>query len=351
MQRDIVGGNTPPVQVDMGANPNLSMQPFPQAASVQTQEGAAQWGWRVVLAAFLNTLDSPATRREYQRDIETALAVLGDLHALTAVALTEYRERCLARLARVAANHLAPASVVRHLAAVRSFLRFARLTGQLRLPDEVIRFSLKSPKAKVLKPYQVLSAAEQMQLVAAASGKPRDRVLLLLVIATGVRASEVCALQVGDLVIDEEGDLLIHIRQGKGRQDRIIPLARDVARELRNLLAQRKLKIGRERDKSAHVFASRQGAGQMTTARLRQIVAGYLRQSDLQDKPISPHSLRHSAAITWLRSGASVVAVQKLLGHASLSTTQKYVDHLGLRDLKKVVNRPATASRSRANQA
>jgi integrase/recombinase XerD len=89
----------------------------------------------------------------------------------------------------------------------------------------------------------------------------------------------------------------------------------------------------------------------MTTARLRQLVAEYLHKAELNDKVISPHSLRHSAAISWLRTGASVVAVQKLLGHASLSTTQKYVDHLELRDLKKVVNRPATASRSRANQA
>ena len=306
--------------------------------------------WRIVLDTFLNTLDSPATKREYRRDVETAIAVLGDLNNLTAMALTEYRERCLARLADNADDQLSPASVARHLAALRSFLRFARLTGQLGLTDEVIRFALKSPKAIVLTPYQVLSEAEETRLVAAAKDNARDRLLLWVVIATGLRASEVCALRVGDLVMDDEGDLLIHVRHGKGGKDRIVPLARETAKAVRRFLASRKIKVGRDRDADELLFPSRQGTKRMTTARLRQLVAGYLQEAGLNDRAISPHSLRHSAAISWLRTGASIVAVQKLLGHASLSTTQKYVDHLGLRDLKKVVNRPVAASRMRQNQ-
>ncbi|MBI5651827.1 MAG: tyrosine-type recombinase/integrase [Chloroflexi bacterium] len=194
--------------------------------------------------------------------------------------MADYRARCLASLANKGANRPSPTSVVRHLAAVRAFLRFARFTGQLHLTDEVIRFILKSPRAEVRNPYQVLSDEERPRLIAATKSNARDHILLLLVVATGVRASEVCALRVGDL-----------------------------------------------------------------------IVAGYLHQSGLNDKTISPHSLRHGAAIAWLRSGASAVEVQKLLGHASLSTTQKYVDHLEVCDLKKVVNRRGTARRMRQNQA
>lgn len=334
-----------------GNNQNASgATPMP-VSTLSVSEPTDKIDWRIVLDAFLNTLDSPATKREYRRDVETSMAILGELHSLNAVELTRYRDQCMSRLDDHAADHLSPGSVMRHLAAVKSFLRFARLTGQLRLSDEIIRFTLKSPKAVVLKPYQVLSEEEKTQLIAAANDKPRDRVLLHVVIATGLRAAELCALRIGDLAIDEDSDLLIHVRQGKGRKDRIVPLARDAAKEVRSFLASRKLKVGRERDAAEFLFASRQGTKRMTTARLRQLVAEYLHKAGLTDKVISPHSLRHSAAISWLRGGASVVAVQKLLGHASLSTTQKYVDHLGLRDLKKVVNRPGTTRRMRQNQA
>jgi len=97
-------------------------------------------------------------------------------------------------------------------------------------------------------------------LIAAADGQIRDRCLLLLVIATGLRASELCALRVGDLVIDDEGDLLIHVRQGKGRKDRIVPLARETAKEVRSFLASRRLKVGRDRDADDSSF--HRGKGQ-----------------------------------------------------------------------------------------
>ncbi len=169
-----------------------------ERTTIESTEMSTQAGWPHVLDAFLNTLDSAATKREYRRDVESAMAVLGDLEAFTAVALTEYRDRWVSRMNQSSRDHLSPSSVTRHLAAMRSFLRFARLTGQTNLPDEVIRFALKSPRVTVLKPYQVLSEEEKTRLVAAAEASPRDRVLLSFVLATGLRASEVCALQVRD---------------------------------------------------------------------------------------------------------------------------------------------------------
>ncbi len=312
-----------------------------QRVLVPSELTGADREWQSVLRAFLNLLDSPATKREYRRDVETAMQELADLSTLDAIALSQYRDRCLSRLSEQSADRLSPTSVVRHLAALRSFLRFARLTGQLRLSDEVVRFALKSPKATVIKPYQVLTDEEKTRLIEAAAGNARDRVLLSVITATGLRASEACALRVGDLFVDDEGDLLIHVRQGKGRKDRIVPLADQAVCDVRILLSERKLKIGRERDKDRFLFPSRQGSGHLTTVRLWQLIGFYLKKAGLTDKAISPHSLRHGAAISWLRSGAPIVAVQKLLGHASLSTTQKYVDHLGLADLKAVVNRRA----------
>lgn len=66
-------------------------------------------------------------------------------------------------------------------------------------------------------------------------------------------------------------------------------------------------------------------------------MARYVRKSELA-KPISAHSLRHTAAVTWIKNGAPVTAVRKLLGHASLETTQRYVDHLEMDELKAAMN-------------
>ena len=293
----------------------------------------------MVMETWLNTLDSPETHRVYRRVVESAMSELGELNTVNAVKLTQYRDQWNKRLDLDAPDRLSPASVSLHLAALRSFLRFARITGQLPLPDDVIRFSLKSPKATVIKPYQVFTAAERSRLLSAARKNLRDRVLLDLAIATGLRAAEICAIQIGDLSVDDEGDLLLRVRQGKGRKDRIVPLDVDTAAIVRAYLKGRQLELGSKRDQREYLFASRKGRGhgRLSTARLRQLFDLYRTQAGIE-KSLSPHSGRHTTAMNLLNSGADVVVVQKILGHANLATTQKYVDHLKLRDLKDAVN-------------
>ncbi len=287
-----------------------------------------------VLDTWLNTLDSPHTRRAYGRAVREALGALGGLAGCDdPQALAGWRRQLMGRLDE---GELAPASVCLRLAALRSFLRFCRVAGVVRLSDEAIRLTLKSPRALVLKPYNTLSEDEAARLLEAAR-RPRDRALLVLLLGAGLRASEAVRLTVGDLLVDADGDLLVHVKAGKGRKDRIVPLPRAVADEITRYLALRGLKVGDARDAGRVVFPSREGSNKpMTTARLRQIVGELLREAGIH-KAISPHALRHTYAITLLRRGAHLPAVQKLLGHASLATTQRYVDHLELQELKAAV--------------
>ncbi len=141
--------------------------------------------WREAIEPFLNTLDSSQTRRSYRGDIAEAIqqlkiALIGEI---TAPMLTEYRAGLVARLDVRGVRRLTPSTVARKLAAVRSFLRFCRLTGLTRLTSEVIAFALKSPKATVIKPYDVLTQAEQARVLIVLEDRPRDRVLVALACA------------------------------------------------------------------------------------------------------------------------------------------------------------------------
>jgi site-specific recombinase XerD len=287
-----------------------------------------------VLGIWLDTLDSPNTRRAYERSVREALEAVGGLAGCNdPQALASWRQHLVQRLD---AGELAPASVCLRLAALRSFLRFCRVAGVVRLSDEAIKLTLKSPRALVLKPYNTLSEDEASRLLQAAR-RPRDRALLALLLGAGLRASEAVRLTVGDLLVDADGDLLVHVKAGKGRKDRIVPLPRGVAWEMQRYIALQGWEIGDVRDADRVLFPSREGVNRpMTTARLRQIVDELLDAASIH-KAISPHALRHTYAITLLRRGAHLPAVQKLLGHASLATTQRYIDHLELKELKAAV--------------
>jgi site-specific recombinase XerD len=89
-------------------------------------------------------------------------------------------------------------------------------------------------------------------------------------------------------------------------------------------------------DDQPWIFASRQGDGKLTPRRIQQVVDECATGAGLT-RDISPHSLRHTCAVRLLRKGASVVEVQKILGHASIRTTQRYLDHISLEELREVL--------------
>jgi site-specific recombinase XerD len=287
--------------------------------------------WRAVVDAYLDAkVDSPETRRSYRRHLLDALTDLGVLSVdeLTGAALARYRHA-------VTSSSLSPSSQAQALSALRSFLRWSGTMGAHRLSRDVIAEALSTPRTTVRRPYTVLTDAEIAGMVAAA-GNARDRALLAVMLGGGLRVSEAVGLDIADLVEDADGGTVLYVRQGKGRKDRTVPVQPDVAQLVRAYLAA----TGRRLGDAGPLFAAHDRAaasrapGRLTAPRAAAAVLRCADAAGIAAKRVSPHVLRHTFAIRALHKGGSVVAVSKLLGHASLTTTQRYVDHLATAELR-----------------
>jgi site-specific recombinase XerD len=290
--------------------------------------------WQGVVEAYLDAaIDSPHTRRAYERHLHHAFAVLGvwTVGELTGADLARYR-------ASVISSDLAPGSQAQALAALRSFLSWSRTLGAHRLSGDVIRTALKTPKVVVRRPYRTLGEGDIAAVLATASTS-RDRALLGVLLGGGLRAAEAVGLEVTDLHDDPDGGLVIAVRRGKGRRDRLVPVQRDVSRLLLSYLADTARRLGdpgplfRAHDRGHHLRERER----LSTRAIGYLVRQAMEKAGLAAKAISPHSLRHTYAIRALRAGGNVIAVQKLLGHASVATTQRYLDHLALGELRAAV--------------
>lgn len=307
--------------------------------AVATTAVSSAVGWEQALEVFLGSLNSPGTQRTYALAVREAFLWLG-AHSpadVTPAQLLGYR----AHLVEMATQRTrAPGTVATKLAALRSFWRFCRMTGLSDMSQETVRFALAAYNARVDKPYEVLSSDEQERLVSTlrtlrCQQRERDLALVALMLATGLRAGEVARLMVGDLMRDGDGDCLVYVRQGKGRRDRVVPLSGGVFKLLQQWLRFTGRTLSCAEDRDTYVFYGGHGLRwPLTTRRIQQIVEFAVQQAGI-DKQISPHSLRHTAAMAWLRDGASLPVVQRLLGHSSVATTQRYVDHLEEKELKR----------------
>ena len=199
---------------------------------VTAVESHPRASWEEVLAVFLDTLNSRGTRDAYRRGVRSmAHHVVYNLGAPTVVDVTpQHLASYRAELVRqVEIEVITAATVNQRLAGCRRFLEFARLTGQSGLGRDVVAFCLKGLRSTVKRPYQVLSRGEMQRILSVQRPGSRDHALLALMLGTGLRASEVCRLRIEDLASDEAGDLSVRVRQGKGRKDRVVPLAPQVA--------------------------------------------------------------------------------------------------------------------------
>ena len=310
---------------------SLSPAPPPTTAVVGVSHEVP---WASVLEAYLaSALDSQHTRRAYRRHITSALQYLGvaTLSELPGARLADFR-------AQVTASGLHASSQAQAIAALRSFLRWTRTMGAHRLPLEVVELALRVPRATVQRPYNVLSEPEIAAIISSADNA-RDRALLALLLGAGLRAGEAIALDVPDLIEDHEGELSLHVRSGKGRKDRVVPVRGDVATFLKHYLVATRRRLGAEGPlfRAHEPRGHRSPRGRLTVRTVGYIVANCAMKARIDAKRVSPHSLRHTYAIRALRSGANVIAVQKLLGHANVATTQKYLDHLQLSELRAAV--------------
>ena len=228
-------------------------------------------------------------------------------------------------------RNLSTKTIVRNLVAVRTFFRFLIQEGILESnPVE----ELESPKvAKTLPEILTLREIEQLleQPNLQTSLGIRDRAMLEILYATGMRVSELTHLPIHQVNL-EGGYVLLY---GKGSKERIVPLGSEAMKWITLYLktARGKLAKGKE---SPMLFINRSGKG-MSRQRFWKSLKDYARRAGLR-KRITPHLLRHSFASHLLEGGADLRSVQMMLGHVDISTTQIYTHVTGER-LKKVHQR------------
>ncbi len=271
---------------------------------------------------------SPRTLDAYRRDLvryATALREQGDpeLEDVRAEQVTRFLE----------AEHRAgmgPTTLARRLAAVRGLHRWAQGMGIAR--DDPAR-DAKGPKRPARLP-KAISVAEVEALLAAVAGDDpvalRDRALLELGYATGLRASEIVAVDIAHL---EEEPGMLRVR-GKGSVERWVPVGAIAMDAVHAWIARGRAAMAGVRAADA-LFVNRRGR-RLTRIGFWEIVRERARAAHL-DGRVSPHTLRHSFATHLLEGGADLRVVQELLGHADLSTTQVYtrVDATYLREVHK----------------
>lgn len=231
---------------------------------------------------------------------------------------------------------LTRASVARKLHALRSFLSYAQEKGWV---NENAAKIVGTPKKEKKIPSFLTEEEINLFLDLPESNEPlarRDRAILELLYATGIRVSELVGLNEDDINLK---DRLIRVR-GKGQKERIVPFGRKAAESLQAYFRVRSLlwakKFSAKEAAFKAIFLNKRGT-RLSSRSVQRIVRKYLEQRALQRK-ISPHSLRHSFASHLLSRGADVRAIQELLGHESLATTEKYT-HLDLRHLMEVYRR------------
>lgn len=214
---------------------------------------------------------------------------------------------------------IAPRSLARILSGVRSFYKFLVLEREITQdPTEL----LESPKIGRRLP-QVLSVEEIDSILNNIDmSKPegiRDHCIIEVLYSCGLRISELTALKISDLFLDE-GFLRI---RGKGNKDRLVPISGRAVKELRIWLDMRK-HINIRQGYEDHVFVSRTRGKALSRISLFVFIQRYAAQAGIT-KEISPHTFRHSFATHLLQGGANLRAIQDMLGHESLATTEVYV--------------------------
>ena len=277
----------------------------------------------------------PLTCEAYDSDLKTFAELLEGRHG---VLLLATQQDVSAFLEHLRTHGIDSRSAARKLSCLRGFYKWLLLDRRIHHDPTV---NIESPKAwKVLpKALAEQEVKEMLERAAKAATHPqaqatalRDRVILELLYAGGLRVSEVTALSTGDLVLDQ-GRVLV---RGKGDKERIVPLGQAALEALETYLREGRphlerigtaRKNGPARTERARLFLSLRGMP-LTRQWVWKLVK-------LASSGASPHMLRHSCATHMVEHGADLRSVQMLLGHADITTTQVYT-HLALGHLKTV---------------
>lgn len=316
---------------------------------------------RAVIEEYLTYLKaerdaSAHTLRSYRVDLEQFLGYLRERGAGARDPDPGRVDELAVRgfMIRLHGKNLSPSSQARKLATLRSFFRFLCRSGRMatnpavqvrhpRLPkrttshlsvDDAERLMASPRYAEAVKP-----SREDAEILTR-----RDRAILEVLYASGLRISELVGLNASDVDLHEG---FARVR-GKGRKERIVPVGKKALEAITSYLADRGRShiIGGEKEEnSGALFLNYRGA-RLTTRSVSRIVLRHLLTSRL-GKKITTHGLRHSFATHLLSAGADLRAIQEFLGHATLSTTQRYT-HVGLGELMKIYD--DTHPRARAGR-
>lgn len=268
---------------------------------------------------------SPHTLRNYQSDLQQFYDWVAppdkdgkrrhvDVHQIDNITIREY-------LATLYEKKKKKTSIARKLATLRTFFKFLCREEVLKLnPARLVT----SPRLEKKLPV-TLSVDDVIRFIESpdtdtALGR-RDRAILELLYATGVRVSELCGLNVDDIDFKNQS---IRVR-GKGRKERIVPYGGKAQEAMEAYLGVRGQFLSEADEESREpqvMFLNYQGT-RISTRSVGRLIDKYVRiVADMRN--ISPHALRHSFATHLLNAGADLRSIQELLGHARLSTTQKY---------------------------
>ena len=225
----------------------------------------------------------------------------------------------------------ASATVARKVAAMKSFFSFLLRTGSI---EDNPAEELDSPKVKKQLP-QTLTP-EEVDLLLAQPAKAgdtpkalRDTAILEMLYATGMRVSEIASVSLDDLDLQAGTVRCL----GKGSKERMMPLYAEATKAVLVYLDRGRSRLLGANKAERTVFLNPRGEG-LTRQGLWLIIKGYAKQLGLEDR-VTPHTLRHSFATHMLNGGAGLREVQRLLGHANISTTQVYT-HVSQDRLRQV---------------
>ncbi len=242
------------------------------------------------------------------------------------------RQGMLSYLLNLKERNYAATTAARKVAAAKSFFSFMVAEGNIK---DNPTLNVASPRIGKSLPRpisisQVRRLLEQPTKLSTLEAK-RDRAILELLYASGMRVSELVSLNLGDINIDS-GDVRCF---GKGHKERLIPIAPRAALSVKEYLQETRSHLAHDETEQA-LFLNRRG-DRLTRQGLWQILKGYAKSAGL-DKEITPHTLRHSFATHMLNGGADLRSVQELLGHANISTTQVYT-HLTTEHVRRIYDK------------
>ncbi len=220
-------------------------------------------------------------------------------------------------------------SISRKLSSLKTFIKFLSEAGKSPPPPGIsIKFTRK--------PFESLSLEDTMKILNLPKDQSfkatRDAAIVELLYSSGLRVSEISNLNLEDIDLESE---FLRVKAGKGKKDRVVPFGRPAREKLEMYIAERSKLLERLKKDQNALFLNIKG-GRLTPRSIQRIVKECGRRVGISG--LHPHMLRHSFATHLLDAGASLRAIQEMLGHSNLSTTERYI-HTSLEKLVEIYDK------------